>query len=161
MFFVVRLIYYYDSRRAMPLDELDQKIIRLLKENCIRPFVKIAKELDVTEGTIRQRVKKLVSGGVIKRFTVEVDAGVLGLPVVAFIIASVKPGTMNQVVEQLRNIEHVAEVHQIHTFGDILLKVRAPSLNELGEMIATKIRIIETLTVNYVIPVLNVWKDSG
>jgi Lrp/AsnC family transcriptional regulator for asnA, asnC and gidA len=145
----------------MPLDELDQKIIRLLRENCIRPFVKIAKELDVTEGTIRQRVKKLVSGGVIKKFTVEVDAEALGLPVVAFIIASVKPGMMNQVVEQLTKVERVMEVHQIHTFGDILLKVRAPSLNVLGEMIATKIQAVEALTVNYVIPVLNVWKDSG
>ena len=143
------------------MDELDQKIIRLLRENCIRPFVKIANELDVTEGTIRQRVKKLVSGGVIKKFTVEVNAEALGLPVVAFIIASVKPGMMNQVVEQLTKVERVMEVHQIHTFGDILLKVRAPSLNALGEMIATKIQAVEALTVNYVIPVLNVWKDSG
>jgi Transcriptional regulators len=142
------------------LDELDLNILKKLKENSLKPFVKIARELNVSEGTIRQRIKKLVKSGVIKRFTVDVDASSAGLPLVAFVILNVEPDSLKSVAEEVGKIENVVEVHEIHTFGDLLLKVRVKSLKELGELVAQKIRSIKSVSVQYVIPVLNVWKDS-
>ncbi|PSN82521.1 hypothetical protein B9Q11_02755 [Candidatus Marsarchaeota G2 archaeon ECH_B_SAG-F08] len=145
---------------AKMLDELDLNILKKLKENSLKPFVKIARELNVSEGTIRQRIKKLVKSGVIKRFTVDVDASSAGLPLVAFVILNVEPDSLKSVAEEVGKIENVVEVHEIHTFGDLLLKVRVKSLKELGELVAQKIRSIKSVSVQYVIPVLNVWKDS-
>jgi len=142
------------------LDELDLNILKKLKENSLKPFVKIARELNVSEGTIRQRIKKLVKSGVIKRFTVDVDASSAGLPLVAFVILNVEPDSLKSVAEEVGKIENVVEVHEIHTFGDLLLKVRVKSLKELGELVTQKIRSIKSVSVQYVIPVLNVWKDS-
>jgi Lrp/AsnC family transcriptional regulator for asnA, asnC and gidA len=144
------------------LDELDRKILEKLKDDCVKPFVKVAHELGVTEGTIRQRVKKLVNRGVIRKFTVDLDAPSIGLPVVSFLLLSVSVGDIPKTVEEISKIRSVVEIHQIHTLGDLLVKVRTSGLNELGEIIANKIRAIKSITaVNSVIPSLKVWKDTS
>ena len=51
------------------LDDLDWKILDILKSDARTSYVTIANQLKVSEGMIRQRVKKLVDGGIIKRFT--------------------------------------------------------------------------------------------
>lgn len=144
----------------MVLDELDEKILRKLRENAIKPFVKIAQELGVTEGTIRQRVKRLSAGGVIKKFTVHVDAGSVGLPVVAFLNLNVTPGRIPEAASELAKIDGVVEVHQTHADGDLLVKVRARDLDGLGETVANKLRTIDCVQVSSVSPVLKIWKDA-
>tara|TARA_Y100000310_G_C20684967_1_gene818387 strand:- start:1706 stop:2107 length:402 start_codon:yes stop_codon:yes gene_type:complete len=52
------------------MDETDTKIVKYLQDNGRMPFLKIAKELGVSEGTIRKRVAKLQANSVIKKFTV-------------------------------------------------------------------------------------------
>jgi DNA-binding Lrp family transcriptional regulator len=49
----------------------NEKILSFLRENSRMPFLKIAKELNVSEGTIRNRVNELLSSGVIKKFTIK------------------------------------------------------------------------------------------
>jgi DNA-binding Lrp family transcriptional regulator len=142
------------------LDELDKRLLKKMKENCIKPFVKIAQELGVTEGTVRQRTKKLVDSGVIRKFTIDVDPINLGLPIVAFLILSVSAGRISEVVDTLSKIDNIVEIHQIHTFGDLLVKVRSSTLEDLGTIIAEKVRPVKSVTVNNVVPVLKIWKDS-
>jgi Lrp/AsnC family transcriptional regulator for asnA, asnC and gidA len=48
------------------LNKLDWQIIRELQRNGREPNSTIAKKLNVTEGTIRQRVKKLLEAGVLR-----------------------------------------------------------------------------------------------
>ena len=48
------------------LNQLDWDIIRELQKNGREPNSSIAKKLEVTEGTIRQRVKKLLEAGVLR-----------------------------------------------------------------------------------------------
>jgi DNA-binding Lrp family transcriptional regulator len=56
------------------IDHLDDKIIEILKKDSRRPFVEIANELEVSEGTIRSRVKKLFDEGVIQAFTIKTSS---------------------------------------------------------------------------------------
>lgn len=48
------------------LNQLDWEIIRELQKNGREPNSTIAKKLNVTEGTIRQRAKKLLDAGVLR-----------------------------------------------------------------------------------------------
>jgi DNA-binding Lrp family transcriptional regulator len=57
----------------MPLDEIDQKIIDLLKKDSRTSFVKIAEVVGLSETAVRKRIKNLQDNGIIRRFTVEVD----------------------------------------------------------------------------------------
>jgi Lrp/AsnC family transcriptional regulator of lysine biosynthesis len=59
----------------MKPDETDEKIIELLKLDARASNVAIAKKLGLTEGAVRWRIKRLVEGGVVRRFTVELSGG--------------------------------------------------------------------------------------
>ncbi len=55
------------------MDQLDNNILRLLKQNSRIPFLEISKKLKVSEGTIRKRVNQLQKDNIIKQFTIKSD----------------------------------------------------------------------------------------
>lgn len=142
------------------LDEMDKIIIHTLRQDCFTPFVKIANKLDVTEGTIRHRIKRMIQSGAIKRFTVATDPGMLGLGTLAFVIVSVAPGLVKRAAEELAKLPSVLEVHEIHTNGDLLIKIRASDLSQTGKILSEQVKTVHGVVNSQVIPVLNVWKDE-
>ena len=50
-------------------DKIDEKILEFLKNDSRESFVEIGKKLKLSESAVRRRVKNLVDGGVIERFT--------------------------------------------------------------------------------------------
>ena len=53
------------------MDEIDRRIIDILRKNGRAKYTEIAKEIGIPEATVRYRVRSLVNEGVIKRFTIE------------------------------------------------------------------------------------------
>lgn len=142
------------------IDEVDLRLIEILQKDSSTPSVDIAGMLKVTEGTVRNRVRKLRRLGVIRRFTVAVDSAALGQTQIAFVLLNASQGRLQEVARKLAAIEAVAEVHETHTYGDLLLKVRAKSASELAEIISTRIKAVPGVAGTQVISVLNAWKDS-
>jgi Lrp/AsnC family transcriptional regulator for asnA, asnC and gidA len=142
------------------LDDLDAKIVKILSENCLTPFVRISKKLHVTEGTIRSRVHRLQRKGILHEFRAIVDPVHLGLGTAAFIAVTVIPQLMPHVASALTNLENVLGVYETHTYGDLLLKVRTATPSELSDFITSRIKTIEGVTGSQVVPVLKVWKDK-
>ncbi|MFH1784972.1 MAG: Lrp/AsnC family transcriptional regulator [Candidatus Micrarchaeota archaeon] len=59
----------------MKLDEIDEKILSILKSNSRTSNVQIAKQVKLTEGAVRNRIEHLVKNGAIKSFTIEIGTG--------------------------------------------------------------------------------------
>ncbi|MFB6144846.1 MAG: Lrp/AsnC family transcriptional regulator [Candidatus Nanohaloarchaea archaeon] len=55
------------------MDEIDQSILKILKENSRKSYTEIADNLEVSEGTVRNRVKKMKEEEIIEKFTVELS----------------------------------------------------------------------------------------
>ena len=93
------------------VDEIDERIMRLLEENSRMTYVEIGRTVGLSEGAVRNRVQALVSEGVIKRFTIEKSSthGVRALTMIA-----VNPGTptyeASKMVNQLAGVERIYEV---------------------------------------------------
>jgi len=93
------------------VDEIDEKILRLLEKNARMTYVDIGREVGLSEGAIRNRVQSLVENDVIQRFTIEksTQVGVRALTMIA-----VNPGTptfeISQKVDKLRGVERIYEV---------------------------------------------------
>jgi Lrp/AsnC family transcriptional regulator for asnA, asnC and gidA len=68
------------------LDRLDIEILRILQEDARKSYVKIADQLQVTEGTVRFRIKKLLKDEVITRFLALIDPRKLGFQVTAVVM---------------------------------------------------------------------------
>ena len=61
------------------MDEIDVKILKILKEDSRTKYVKIAKTVGLTEGAVRRRIRNLINRGIIKRFTIETTVEVEGI----------------------------------------------------------------------------------
>lgn len=55
----------------MRLDDIDEKILSILRKNARTPNVEIARIVGLTEGAIRHRIERLISDKIIERFTIE------------------------------------------------------------------------------------------
>lgn len=69
-------------------------------------------------------------------------------------------GRLNEVAKKLSSMDAVVEVHETHTYGDLLLKVRAKSPSDLASVISNNIKGVPGVAGTRVLSVLNVWKDS-
>lgn len=53
------------------MDQKDEEIINYLKDNGRASYTEIADKMDISEGTVRNRVQKMIENNVIERFTVK------------------------------------------------------------------------------------------
>ncbi|MFX0172770.1 MAG: Lrp/AsnC family transcriptional regulator [Candidatus Hodarchaeota archaeon] len=75
----------------MIYDELDREILEILSRNGRTKFTTIAKQIKRTEGTVRNRVKRLREKGVIQGFKVVTDPSNLGYEKQAIIKFHMEP----------------------------------------------------------------------
>jgi DNA-binding Lrp family transcriptional regulator len=117
------------------IDHLDDKIIEILKKDSRRPFVEIANELEVSEGTIRSRVKKLFEEDVIQAFTIKTSSKNVKALVEVKIDVNVNT---SDIADQIASFEGVSEVYEVTGEEDIVAIIdvtSSPQLNEIIERI--------------------------
>jgi DNA-binding Lrp family transcriptional regulator len=117
------------------IDHLDDKIIEILKKDSRRPFVEIANELEVSEGTIRSRVKKLFEEGVIQAFTIKTSSKNVKALVEVKIDVNVNT---SEIADQIAGFDGVSEVYEVTGEEDIVAIIdvtSSPQLNEIIERI--------------------------
>ena len=88
------------------MDELDSRIIGLVQMDGRASNAKIARELGVSEGTIRRRVGRLIQEGVI-RFTAVPNIEKMGYGTTALVGVQTRPGKADDVAEALARLEEV------------------------------------------------------
>ncbi|NLX46801.1 MAG: Lrp/AsnC family transcriptional regulator [Euryarchaeota archaeon] len=117
------------------IDHLDDKIIEILKKDSRKPFVEIANELEVSEGTIRSRVKKLFEEGVIQAFTIKTSSKNVKALVELKIDVNVNT---SEIADQIASFPGVSEVYEVTGEEDIVAIIdvtSSPQLNEIIERI--------------------------
>ncbi len=73
--------------KDVKLDDIDFKILEILCENCRTHSVKIAEKVDLTADAVNYRIKKMVDGNVIRRFTILVNLSALNFHWYTFTLA--------------------------------------------------------------------------
>ena len=133
------LFNHHLGRRAtlvnMSIDELDIRLIRLLRVSPNLPVVEMARRLDAARGTVQARLDRLIRDGVITGFGPDIDAAAVGHSVLAFTTLEIAQGSGGQITEGLRAVPEVLEVHAVTGPGDLHLKVVARSNDHLHEVL--------------------------
>ncbi|PHY08418.1 MAG: transcriptional regulator [Nitrosarchaeum sp.] len=68
------------------MDKLDIKILSRLLNNCRESDRQIGKELGISGGAVKVRIKKMEKNKIIKQFTIKVEPPVLGLGVIYIVV---------------------------------------------------------------------------
>ena len=124
------------------MDDIDLAILRSLIENSRITISQMSKEIDVPDATISNRLKKL-EADVIKRYTMILDWQQLGLDITAIIIIQTESEKHEYVKEELSKLDEVSEVYSVSGEYDILIKVWVPGIEELNQLINSKIRSVD------------------
>lgn len=136
------------------IDEIDMKLIKLLKENARMKYSSLALELGISESAVRKRLRKLVSSGIIKKFTIEY---VVSNEVRAAILIKISPPKpVPEVSKEIVKIEGVDTVYEVTGDNDILVIVKAPSIDAINKCI-DKIRAIPGVASTNTLIILRSW----
>ncbi|MBI2166477.1 MAG: Lrp/AsnC family transcriptional regulator [Chloroflexi bacterium] len=120
------------------MDELDRKIISILQVNGRASNARIAREVGVSEGTVRRRLKQLLQQGIIKVIAVP-DPEKLGYHTEALIGVQVDPDKLDIVASRLALLTEAQWVTVTTGAYDIFLWTTMKSAEDLGEFLKGKV----------------------
>ncbi len=131
------------------MDELDRSILNILRRDSRTPYTEIADEVGTSEGTVRNRVERMMENDVIERFTISTHTG--NVKAMLEISVAVDVDTKG-VSERMAEWEEVDFVWMVSGEQDVVLVVDAADtrgVNDLitkardqEEVVSTKTRLI-------------------
>ena len=116
-------------------DPLNRAIIDLLRQDGRLPYSTIARELDTSEGTVRNRVSKMIEAGVLRIMAV-VGPIARGQTVYALIGLTLSPGAdPRTIATPFMDREEVPFVLFAAGRYDLIVEVMCPSQQEMRDLI--------------------------
>lgn len=114
------------------MDELDDRLMELLRANARESYVDLAKKLKTSEGTVRARIKRLVETGTVRKFTIRTAGGNIKTLIEIKVGTNVHTNTISEKVATWKGVEQVFEVSGEF---DILVVAEAQDTGGLNDII--------------------------
>jgi Lrp/AsnC family leucine-responsive transcriptional regulator len=113
-------------------DELDLKIIDMLKINAKTPLKIIGEKVHLTPQAISNRVIRLQDLGLITQYTISTNNALLGKNITAYITIFMKTTKHEQLIKFIKSTSIIDEAHRISGDGCYLLKVICSNMDEIN-----------------------------
>ena len=140
---------------AWKIDEIDRKLLELLRESANLPNAALGKKVNLSEPAARRRVAALVSRGVIRRFTIDVEEGG-GVSALVF-IATLPHTPAERIMRQLQKEEGVGSIWELSGDIDVALTLSAPDIAALNKRI-DEIRQMQGINTTKLSVILKKWR---
>ncbi len=114
-----------------PLDKLDWSILGELQENARLTYAELGRRVGLSAPAVADRVRALEESGVIAGYGARVRPARVGLPVSAFIRIRLRASNLEEIFDLARAHEAVSECHRVTGSDDIIMRVRAASVDRL------------------------------
>ena len=153
---------------SVKLDERDVAILSLIQADSALTAKQIAKQVNAPITTVFAKIKRMEELGVITEYRAIVAAEKLGVGTTAFILAAVSyrtkaddsPISQRTVAEEIVKFPEVQEVHIITGDWDLLVKLRAESVDAVGKFVVDKLRLIKGLEKSLTCMVFETVKET-
>lgn len=143
----------------LELDEIDYKILKELSKNSRRSSRDIARRLDLSVATVASRIKRLVETGVIKGFTIDLDAEKLGYDITVVMEVYVAKGKLLEVEREIAKLPGVCAVYDVTGEYDALVVAKFRNRSELSNFTKKLLSMNNVERTNTHV-VLNVIKEN-
>lgn len=118
------------------VDETDLKILNIIKRDARLSFREIGKKLNLSTGTVSDRIKLMQANGVIRGFVTAMDHEKLGYQVSLMMCIRLSPGVPRQKIEEeLSKLEDMCCMHSVTGEMDISVLARAMDQSHSAEII--------------------------
>lgn len=125
------------------LDEIDRNILEELQADAEKPYIQIAKSLNISNSLVHQRIARLKQSQIIETTQVNLSEKRLGYESSAFtgVILKEDPTSKN-IIEALKKIPEIVECYYISGQYTLFLKIVAVNNEHLREILYEKIDAI-------------------
>jgi len=121
------------------MDDLDRRILGILRRDSRTPYTEIADRVGTSEGTVRNRVERLVDEEIIERFTVATRTGNVKAMIEVSVAVDVDT---TDVSDRMAEWDEVDFVWQVSGEADIVMVVDAADTGAVNDLI-TKARDLD------------------
>lgn len=143
------------------VDDLDSKVLQALLASGRKSWAELAQEIGLSAPATAERVRKLEERGIIKGYTVILDAETLGYTLTAFVAVTLdKPGDRKAFLASVDKLPEVQECHHVAGDYDYLLKVRTKGTRDLDRLLSEDIKGIAGIVRTRTTIVLSTWKET-
>lgn len=141
------------------LDDTDREIIKLLQQDGRMPFLTIANQLGLAEGTVRRRVARLLDEKILRIVGIT-DPFKIGLHTVAIVGLKVERGRLDLTAEALAKLPEVRSVALSTGNFDLVIQVAVKNNDELLTFLIKKLSEIPGILNTGTSLVLKVAKED-
>lgn len=122
-----------------PLDMLDSQIIGHLQQDGRKPFTDIARALNISEGTVRNRVNRLVQANILQVVGM-VDPYQLGFDAPALVGVSVSPPDIDRAAAEIAELPEVSYLIMVSGDFDLYVEVMCRDRDHLARFLNENLR---------------------
>ena len=141
------------------MDAIDQKIILQLQKSGRQNYVKLAKELGVSERTVRNRVKELLDDGVMC-ITAVPNLDMLGYTFMSIVAMQVRLSDLRSATSQLIQHKNVCYLANVTGRYDLIAIIVTKSSREFAEFMENVVSEIPSIIRTETFVSLNIYKGQ-
>jgi len=130
------------NKRVYLYDWVDKQLISILRSDGRASISTLAKLLNVSRGTVQNRLDRLISSGAILGFTIRAHDELETDVIKAIMMIEVVGKSTSQVISKLRGIAQLDKVHTTNGAWDLIAEVRTSNLLEFDRVLRD-VRTIE------------------
>ena len=146
------------EEKTIILDDLDKNILELINEDARTSYRQISRELDISVGTVHNRVDKMIKTGLIKKFAPIMDNKLLGYALTVIIGVRVNGGKLkNSFNETLE--KNILAIYDVTGEYDVFLIAKFKDTDELDKFVKKLLKDPD-VERTYTQTVLNVVKEE-
>lgn len=127
------------------MDEIDHKLMSLLRQDARLTVAALAAKLKVSRGTVTNRIRRLEDDGVIVGYTVRLRPDVQHNAIKAWMSIAVDGNQTRAVIASLLGEPGVATLHDTNGRWDLLAELRAETLQDLAKVLE-RIRLLKGIS---------------
>lgn len=129
------------------MDDLDGKLITLLRHNARRSISDLAIELGVSRATVRSRMEKLEENGSIIGYTVILRADAVELSVRGIMMIEIEGRVTDRVISALGALPEISSIHTTNGRWDLIAELGAATLTDFDSVLR-RIRLMPGITAS-------------
>ncbi|KQQ54286.1 AsnC family transcriptional regulator [Rhizobium sp. Leaf311] len=127
------------------MDELDTKLITLLRHNGRRSISDLAMETGTSRATVRARLERLEHSGDIIGYTVILRGDAMGEAVRGIMMIEIEGHVTDRVIRALGGFSEVSAIHSTNGRWDLIVELSAATLSDFDSVLR-RIRLVPGIT---------------
>ena len=127
------------------MDETDHQLLSLLRQDARLSIATLAARLQVSRGTVTNRIRRLEDNNVIIGYTVNLRPEVQRSEIIAWMSIAVEGNQTRSVIARLLGEPGVAALHDTNGRWDLLAELRAENLQALAKVLE-RIRLLKGIS---------------